>query len=502
MSLAHLTRSRVAPILAMAFIIVLSLYVRHDNFARPLEGPFETPMAMNVVTADAWLETPKAVHAFTPLLTYQGSGNLYISSSGMRSMDGHGRGYYTSAPPLSFMIPYFFGKLFQLKVTIELLSILNLLASFLASFFLYKLLFAIGTGSVGAIVGSLSFIFFPLNLWLFQNIYGWHVAWIYLWIPTLLLYLSIFDGKEKSRARIFILGSLSFAICYTDFQAFLIVLALIFGTISFPAVLRKKVGLALTAGALLSITATLVQYSIPLSLNGALHSISSQAINRSALHAPGGAFITIIDRYYSLFTDHILLLLAGITFLRLRRRKLSISSHKLKLLLFITLTPILFQHIIFLNWTAFHPCSLVRATLPVAIFTGIVFDQIFSFGMSRKKVAARALLALIVVMGIVVKDIDTYGMVVAWYSPKYPYSDIGSQIRTKSFPEEKIYVNSSIPMFLPVSMYAKRNFQRVSSLEEAREKDDVLRGVYFEFNGEGELMEETHWSKNITINSR
>jgi hypothetical protein len=115
-ALRHISRKR-GPLFLVLFGATLSLAILaefHLILSRPLAGRLDDqePESHILVTELAFEQTSWRVHHFLPIFTLGAPYNKYIDDHpGAESPDALGNYYYTSTPPLTFVLPYLEAKL-------------------------------------------------------------------------------------------------------------------------------------------------------------------------------------------------------------------------------------------------------------------------------------------------------------------------------------------------------------------------------------------------------
>lgn len=128
----------VAAVLVIVLLITaLSVFARaHFIENRSLAGRLDgqEPEAHILVTVTAFNEVDWTIHKFLPIFTYSARYNKYIDQHpGAATPDIAGNYFYTSTPPLTFVVPWLFSKVVNADPSIALFRWYNVALQLAAS---------------------------------------------------------------------------------------------------------------------------------------------------------------------------------------------------------------------------------------------------------------------------------------------------------------------------------------------------------------------------------
>lgn len=196
----------------------------HLASARPLAGRLDDqePESHILVTELAFEQTSWRIHHFLPIFTLGASYNKFVDNHpGAESMDWRGNYYYTSTPPLTFDLPYFFSKLTGGPPTLFKLRSYNLVLQYAAAGALGWLVFLCGRSSgveknlclITGAVASIIYITAPESL---------HSHTISLWAQQFFCVLLVIQLiVYLFRPSLWLLGLMAFVGCLADWTPYL-----------------------------------------------------------------------------------------------------------------------------------------------------------------------------------------------------------------------------------------------------------------------------------------
>lgn len=486
-----LRNSAPAHVVAIILLFLLALIVRLPHINRPLSCHHEVLTAMSMITLENWQSQGALEHNCCLLQTYPRETDRFVMNRGMRLVDEAGKGYYTSFPPFSIILPYALFRVLRIEPSILGLQLLNLVSHLLAAILIY---FAVVTiqpdrfaGGCGALLASAVFILLPANLWFFSNTYSWDIFWHYLWVGGLFLLarldLAVSEGRAAGRL-IALLAVVSFLLVYTDHYGLFFALSVL--AYSLVRIRRSRYRdrlvftiLASSAGA---VVLMLFQYSTIAgfqSLRGALLDSAETRIITSLCNP-----MRILTHYRYAYGPAIPVVILAVASLARRRadRTTGLSGREGTLLL-MAAVPVLLHHIVFLEWTAVHDYSVLKASVFIALLAGTGLSRAITGGIRRtlRVCVVAGTLGLFVLMSLSMHQRHF----TRCHEPDR-YSSLGEAIRHGSSDDEVVFavpIGERIRVDPRVIYYAGRNIQNVDGVREAREWLEVHgreKGIVFE----------------------
>ena len=486
-----LRRNTAVHIVVIVLLSLLALVVRLPHINRPLSCHHEVLTAMSMITLENWQRQGALEHNFCLLQTYPLNTDRFIMNRGMRSMDKQGRGYYTSFPPFSIMLPYALFRLIRIEPSVLGLQIFNLVCHLLAAILIYLTVAAIAPDGparrYGALLASAVFIFLPANLWFFSNTYSWDIFWLYLWIAGLYLVarLDLAVSERRPAGRfILLLGIVGFFLVYTDHHGALFALSVVvYSLVRLRAGPYRNylIGTAVATSAA-AILLVLLQYSTIAGPEDLCRRLLAAASERSIL-SPCNP-LRILSHYgfaYLSAIPVIALAGAGLVYSRSSAGR-GVTGGEVTLMLMSAAT-ILLHHIVFLEWTAVHDYSALKASVFVSLLVGIGCARVVAMPV-RDPIRACALLGALAFTLYLSLAIHEHHFA-RCYEPGR-CAALGAVIRKQSFDDEVVFAlpGADDPRIDPrVIYYAGRNIQNVHRVREARawlEAHGRSNGVVYE----------------------
>jgi hypothetical protein len=128
----------VAAVLAIVPLITALSVFAHAHFieTRSLAGRLDgqEPEAHILVTVTAFNQVDWSIHKFLPIFTYSARYNKHIDQHpGAATPDAAGNYFYTSTPPLTFVVPWLFSKVVNADPSITLFRWYNVALQLAAS---------------------------------------------------------------------------------------------------------------------------------------------------------------------------------------------------------------------------------------------------------------------------------------------------------------------------------------------------------------------------------
>lgn len=393
-------------------LFVVSAAVRIPNLNRSLSKHHEFCTALTLIIVQSWNDEGISARHFNPSTTFSLPADKFINNCSMDTMQRNGNFYYLSHPPLAYYVPYAVFKILQVDPSPLALQILNLVFEFITVVFVYltTALLAqkaqvtlspskgweeigqlvpekIGASqsdhhdqpalvSIPALIAASIYLFLPITLWFHSNAYMADMFVQNLWAPALFITLRIFlERKEKSSAWLIAFAFSIFLMTYTDWPG-----ALFSGTVFLSAVFRvikrrkrSFIPLAVIAGAVpvFTVMFVLIQYA---SINGwgtLMYCYRYRYAERGSLnwnHLSGlSSVISQVGLNYIVSYTPVLPLLVVLFF---KWKSIIGKFPVLKLLIWLTLFPVLLDHLLFLRY-AVQDFAVLKASFFISITSAV-----------------------------------------------------------------------------------------------------------------------------------
>ncbi len=461
-------------LVAVATAFLVSVAVRWPSLGRALSDGHEYETAFSLVAVENQRAYPLTQTGLAIPFTYPGEANQVVSDQLLLLNDASGVGYYVNVPPFSTIVANGVMRLPGLPIVPETLRGLNLVFHFVASLLLFLVLLRLLRGSpwrtFSAFVGIMFFMFNPAGLWFFSNIYGWAFFWQYLWVISLFILVQFMDAAAAGRVPPALWIGLSigiFCLAYTEVLGVLCVAMYVLCLLARSRENRNYLVAALVgaASAALALGLTIFQYSRIAGFD-ALMEHYSHAFARRCLLAPAD-HLRILMHY---IIAHLFLLVPlGCMWLLLlasgNRSSAAQSDRSLwRWVLLLTAAPVVFHHLLFLQWTSVHSFSVLKAIVPLTILVSVVIDRVMNSTALHR--AAKSLV-LGLLLASVAASLVEYRSVFSYSHDPDRFRRVGDEVRRLAAPEEVVFLASDAFELFQVTYYSKRNTRKVASAEDA-----------------------------------
>ena len=361
-------------ILVIILIFLISIFIRYENiFERPLGFHNEDAPAHVLVTMKAFDESPINTHYFLPIFTLGNEHNKWIDNLPSASKpDEDGNYFYTSFPPLGFIAPYLFSKVFFLPIDVITLRLFNLLLSLMVAilvFVLVKKLIPIDNRlhSVVPLLSCGAYLFMAESLWSHGNAYWAHSLLQPLWLLSIYFFLRILEG-EKSTRNLFGFGIVIFLMCYTEWTSYIIAILYIV-VLGYLYLKRKcieflKATIVAGGASFFSGMLMVTLFSVKVGLFNYLEGLTFRASQRQG---GGSQILALLNNYwlgYGLFL--IALLILVFVFLIRRHEGVVISNRNklFELIIFLTWVPVV-ENFLLIDHAATYTFATLKLSIPI-----------------------------------------------------------------------------------------------------------------------------------------
>jgi hypothetical protein len=484
-------------VIAAAFLV--SVAVRWPALGRSLSDNHEWETAMSLVMLENQSAYPLTQTGLALPMSYPGEANQVTSDQWLLIEVAQGVGYYVSFPPFAIMLAAGVIRLFGLPIVPVTLQGINLVFHLVASLLLFLVLLRLLRGSpwrtFAALVAVMLFIFNPAGLWFFSNTYGIDFFWHFLWIISLFVFIRLLDAAaiRQVPAALWIGFFVTvFCLVYADIHGaicaaiyFVYLVARYRESRDYPAA-----ALVVAGGVALAVGLTVFQYSRISGFDTLMDHVGN-AFSRRCLVAPANHLRILM--HYILMHAFLLIPLGCMSLLLLasanRRDRGGRGDGLWRWILLLSAASVVVHHVVFLQWTAIHNFSVLKAIVPFTILVAVVSDRVMNsvaLGPSSKKLVLALLLASVVASTVEYRTVFSYS-----HDPDR-FRRIGEEIALLAAPEEVVFLVSEAYELGQVSYYSKRNTRRLASREAAYQwmrETGRPRGIVFSIDHKCDIVD-------------
>ena len=448
-----ITSVRNKPFLIIFGLILLSSLLRLHAFINPVGGSHVWLSAHVVLTSSIWNTDGAKAHQFSPVYTFSESADKNMRTLASGISDNKGNFYYVSYPPFSFLLAYFFFKLFSLTPSLLVLQVVNIFLQWFTAYVIYLIVCELYHKKYTSyfypgIIASALYIFSAQSMWCHVYMYFADTLIQVLWSISILVSFMIFQrGKVTSMRFIILLGCANFLSVYTEWLG--LFFAVVIACYSAFLGTRKRAFFTVTVvvliSSLLAISLTVWQYSSVDGLQNLINASAEKYLDRSGISQNSLYYAQIdiqriLNHYWRLHKANIILLLflSATLFILLKQLKYS----KLKdhfYLTTITLAPILIHHAVFLEFSSMHDFSTLKSLIFFCFFTAYLYN-ILIYQTRLDPNSALFLQRLSVSLMIIILILNTliyYSNIN--FSPQTIFSIASQQIATTSTQNDALY---------------------------------------------------------------
>ncbi|MBC7829440.1 MAG: hypothetical protein H7122_16960 [Chitinophagaceae bacterium] len=460
---------------------VLSILIRLPHFDRPLSKHHEFNTAVILIGLESWKQAGGARNLnFIPLLTYQNEADKLLEKGPY--IDPKGNHIYLSFGPGWYVIPYIIFDAFKIPFTPLALQILNLFFLFASVLLLYQFAYYLfSKAGYKADLPSLAvcfvFLFNPSILWFSGN--GYVCTGIVLpFLITILHYgIKMLHEPGLIRAKsLFIFFSAGICSIYIDWYG---VSFLAIGCIAALLKTRqnKKYWILFLVSALsiaLGIAFILIQFASYTGWQTVYDYWTSRYMDRGLLKLPmnrGYYLLNILKHLTTGFLPILIVLTTGFIIFKKKSAGNRIVE-PVRTALAISLLACLLHSVVLLNWAGEHDFAVIPYSIFLSLFSGWLLSVLEAKHSYR--------LATFVFFATIAQYyyINFPGQNTAKGLPYNSFQKTGSLISQIARNDERIFCNENYTIY---QFYAKRNFTRVGSYDQALEwarKYGVQKGVW------------------------
>ncbi len=445
------------PWLILLLVFLVSVGIRIPNIDRPLSTNYEWVTAHTLVTLQIWFDEGITTHRFSPIYTFSNPNDHYIGCPPSGISDSEGNHYYVSYPPFSFILPFLFFKTLNVYPTALALQIFNLFFHFLCSLMVYALICRLLDRRIGnrlfapAFVAFCVYTFSASALWHHSNVYFADILVQFFFATSTLLLINIYKEKQPAKQSWLLLGGSIFLMTYTEwigvfFSAVAVIICFFSRKKHRPALSAMLVIMACSG---LAVLLTLIQY---LSING-LEAFIELAQNRFSERS--GHTETVRGNFYALeshlflvrsyarnyFPHFVIALFLTLPLLIYKKKSSGHISATTKLVLGLTLLPVLLHHVVFFQFTLIHEIALLKTCIAISVVIGLLYFETSSRLQSEKIAAIRAMPGFVVIIMLLLSSYFYYSHIII--PDEYSSQRLGNQIKENASPDETVFFKTT-----------------------------------------------------------
>lgn len=482
-------------------LFAISIAVRYTNLTAPLERREEWQTGHVLTTLSIWEQNGIANHYFSPVWTFNNSGDRITNSLG-GIKDKEGYTYYISYPSFSFILPYIFIKISGQEVSVTGVRLFSLMIHFICAFLVFLISCKFFKRNIKdhifipAHIAFCFYIFATGNLWFHGNFY-FADSLVHLFVlGTIYLLLFIIElPEENMRTRNILLFFLTFLGIYSEWLALFLgcILIVLFGFRSFKNKVYVKYFLSVASAIIFSLGLSTCQYSRIAGFEILKQHWMEKFNGRSGFNeqaAIDGTSIFNAQSYKDIYSNYLsnynylgdFTLLCAFAFLILffvnrKTKKIQFKSQPLLIILILSITIIL-HHLVFFNFTAIHDVSTLKTSMPVCLFIGYSFGLVFEYAGKRSEKLAVAF-SILFCSAFLFYSSREYLIINSGHNDPYAQKLTGEAAVKYGKPDEIVFTNVGIS---PVLMWhAQRNLMPAISVKECIKTLDSLhfqKGIF------------------------
>lgn len=456
-------------VLILVLIFAGSVALRVPNLNRPLSKHHEFVTAISLRVLQVWEQEGAINLGLNPAMNYSGRANKGIdnhATSLHKLCDEQGNFYYTSHPPLAYILPYATFQLVGASASVLNLQIFHLFFHFLSGVLLLLIIKNLDGTQRAQLIGFTVYCFLPSTLWFQSNTYmsDMLVHFFFLWGILSLIRIK----KAPSTRRLFVLLGVVFLMSYTSWLSVFFAFSGGIYALLFLKAIRWKVIAALFLGTMAGLVLMVIQYSTiagfdifweqltqRFGVRGSNSSESTAGFFDQKLKEMGLLLFNYVANYGSLA-----ILVLSLLLHRLGGRKV-VYFGQMKEFALISLLPILLLHLVLLNYSG-HDFTALYASGFIAVSAAFVLSEFASRAQSLH-------LGTIVVLGSAVYLWVNRPGEISQNGDRYnEFALQGEFIRTTVSDDDVVFwMGKELdPMTI---VYAKRNLVEITTIKEAHD---------------------------------
>jgi len=497
----------------MAILLLLfavSVAIRLPYLNRPLGQHHEWLTAQTLVIHSIWYERGIVACGFQPIVTFglPADKNI-IASMGKIASPTTGDYYYTSQPPLGYILPYLVLRLLGLRPDVLPLQVFNLAVHLVCVLLIFLIVrrLALHRGlrlpEIPALAGAAVYIFMPVTLWFHGNVYGFEILVQAFFLLAIYLFLRVLERPARPAWLYTALAVNAFFMSYTEwlgvFFAFSVGLYAIF---HFRDRMVRWAFVAVAAGTAAALCLTFVQYSQIAGVEEFLRRATSTYLKRSglsnALSLDNSSLLNWkawerVIRHYMNGFGLLPLVFAIAAFAIVCGKSIKDMAVHFgpmeRAVVLLSLLPIVTHHLVFFDFTAIHDFSVLKDAVFFSLLVGMLCYLLQGtanggFAVNGRQQLLNKGLALAFACSLLV------GIGQFWKLNRDSndnFKETGKLVARTAKPDEVIFAVME-ELCPQVVFYAHRNIDEYWGEQSARElirKNGAKQGIIFELDEDG-----------------
>ena len=495
---------RTLPLLVGIFL--LSVAVRWPHLNRPLSAHHEFCTAFSLRIMQVWDKEGISNLGFNPAMNYSNPADKYINNHANQSgkmLDAHGNYYYVSHPPFAYYLPYFVFKLMYIKPGVLPLQIFNMTLHFISGLFVYFTVCLLSFNRArslpyrSALVAYVIYLFLPVTLWFQGNVYMSDMAVHTLFVIGVYTALKMIIRKKfYSPKYIFLYVVVLALMVYTSWMGlFFAAGVLIYSLLHVRDIKGFRILIYSTLLVSVFVLQIIVyQYAQINGLSAYIQEMLSRYLVRGSVGETDKGLFHFMFSYlwyiknivYNYLVNYLIvyLIITLFVWLAISRKKLKIIfSENGYRFIWLSITPVVLMHIVFLNYSQ-HDFTALYASLFFSVLLGILYDKVKKSGaipIVQMRVGLAISIALMIAEYFYINKNGTDKYLLA--------ANVISQNTAKD--EVAFLLNSAADP--QIVFYAQRNIRQTSGPEDAAaflEQTHMTKGVIYQWqNGTMEVAQ-------------
>ncbi|MFH0894171.1 MAG: hypothetical protein V2A54_07030 [Bacteroidota bacterium] len=478
-------------ILVFALLFLPAALIMHSHFT-PEPRPQDHCPLLLMNTLNIWNQSNPIHYYYSPVQTHTKPGDKGVTDY-KRLEDAKGNNYYVSHPPFVFMLSWGLTRMIHLKVTYSFFQWTGLVLLLIASFFISamagiyvhrknkikeKYSFQL---SLSTLTSFLVYALMPVMLYMHTFSFFSELLGQFFWAALLILILRFYDSANKRLLPA--IGLCAFFLIYSDWTGILYIVPIFIAFFKFRKKNEiKKLFLSVLLGSVAALLFSIAQYSAIAGMKPFFHALLLRYSERSGIfgesYSAQGIHLFSVDSWLYFFRNlhsallgfgYIILFLCFLSLLMYRQRIIKIKlSADLKIILLLTIIPVLLRVILLFNASATHKLYLSGIAVPIATIAGIAAYNLQSINQYKRAISF--LLIVLFAFGSFISVSvfnDTYAKSYSCDNTK----DAAGFIRKEAHFEEVIFIKneSACPLPLPYLTWAcDRNMMPVKDSIQAK----------------------------------
>ncbi|MFN8308735.1 MAG: hypothetical protein U0T73_02115 [Chitinophagales bacterium] len=473
------------PFLLLAF--ALSIAVRLPQLNRPLSKHHEFCTAISLRILEIWYDNGIENFNGNPVMTYQNDADKFINNHANASgkmLDRNGNYYYVSHPPMAYYFAFGVFKLLHWRPSVLGIQLINLFLHFISALFVYFTVSVLSFNRARsylyfpAFVSYVIYLFLPPTLWFQGNVYMSDMAVQVPFIVGTYIVLKMIIRQKFYVPKYIVFYILNlFLLLYTSWLGVFYAVGVIVYSLMH---LRSNKGfrvLLISTVVTLFVVLQLISYQYSL-INGP-EAYLSEILNRYLLRGSVGIrhqgffyfffsyFIYLKNLLYNYLVNYLpfYAMIAGFIYIGVTRAKLKIVfSENGYRFIWLSVMPILFLHLVFLNYSS-QDFTVLYASLFFSVLFGIFYDKMKKSGVFS---ARKLNLAVVVTVLIFIAQYELMNLPGEYSIHHHRYADEkewGEAVKAQSDPNDIIF--STTEPSPQMVYYAGRNIRWVHDAAEA-----------------------------------